>query len=87
MKNYSLDIDYNTSIRVKLPEGVDIQSLNREVRGLDEFFQEENSQFENIIKKYGGEVVSTNWGWRTRPNEFEELSERESRGSYKGETT
>ena len=85
MKNYELDVDYSTSIRVELPNGVDLESIYKEVRRLDEFFQDENSEFEQIIKKYGGEVVSTNWGWRTKPYPFEELSERESRGSYKGE--
>ena len=32
MKNYELDVDYSTSIRVELPDGVDLESINLEIR-------------------------------------------------------
>lgn len=85
MKNYELDVDYSTSIRVELPDGVDLESINREIRKLDEFLQEPQSEFEDIIKRNGGEIVSPNWGWRTYPNKLRELTEEESKGSYQGE--
>lgn len=85
MKNYELDVDYSTSIRVELPDGVDLESINREIRKLDEFLQEPQSEFEDIIKRNGGEIVSPNWGWRTYPSKLEELTEEESKGSYQGE--
>ena len=83
MKNYELDVDYSTSIKVKLPDGVDIESINKEIRNLDEFLQEPQSEFESIIQRNGGEVVSPNWGWRTYPNKLEELTEEESERNYK----
>lgn len=85
MKNYELDVDYSTSIRVKLPDGVDIESINGEIKQLDEFLQDPQSEFEGIIQRNGGEIVSPNWGWRTYPSKLEELTKEESKGSYKGE--
>ena len=51
MKDYELDVDYSTSIRVELPDGVDIESINREIKQLDEFLQDPQSEFEGIIKE------------------------------------
>jgi len=85
MKDYELDVDYSTSIRVELPEGVDVESINRKIKQLDEFLQDPQSEFESIIKEHGGEVVSPNWGWKTYPRKLEELTEEQSKGSYQGE--
>ena len=82
MKDYELDVDYSTSIRVELPDGVDIESINREVKKLDEFLQDPQSEFEGIIERNGGTIVSPNWGWKTHPSKLRELTEEESNRSY-----
>ena len=64
---------------------VDLEKINKEIKQCDEFLQEPQSEFEGIIQRNGGEIVSPNWGWKTYPSKLEELTEEESNGSYKGE--
>ena len=85
MKSYELDVYYSTSIMVELPYGVDLEKINKEIKQCDEFLQDPGSEFEGIIQRNGGEIVSPNWGWKTYPSKLDELTEEESNGSYKGE--
>jgi len=86
MKDYCVDVTYDTSLRISLPEGTDIDSLNSKCYGLDEFFQDPGSDFEYMIRdEYKGEIVSPNWGWRTIHEGITELEKDEYDKNYKGE--
>lgn len=86
MKDYCVDVNYTTSLRISLPEGTDIDKIDRECRNLDEYMNDPDSSFEFMIKEYyDGEVLTGNWYWKTHYLGIEELREDEYKKSYKGE--